>query len=276
MATHPSPDRSIAEVFDRSEATPRASTRDYGSGIYRRRILVRRSGTRAIGELEDDFHHFRVEVAHDGHEVVRVDGSGVRSPWTMCLTGGEPLQSVVGTPLATGPLALSHLEARQNCTHMFDLAGLVVTHASRGVDGDRLYDMAIDDPAGGDGERSARLWRDGELILDWRLLDRTVLGPTDWVDAPLWQGFIPWAGRELDHETAEAAVALRRACDISRGRQGDLDEFDAAESLAEMMAGICHAFQPQNVELAIRHKGSGRDFTDHPDLLLADFDARDR
>ena len=124
--------------------------------------------------------------------------------------------------------------------------------------------------------RSARLWRDGELILDWRLLDRTVLGPTDWVDAPLWQGFIPWAGRELDHETAEAAVALRRACDISRGRQGDLDEFDAAESLAEMMAGICHAFQPQNVELAIRHKGSGRDFTDHPDLLLADFDARDR
>ena len=54
----------------------------------------------------------------------------------------------------------------------------------------------------------APLWRDGTLVLDWRLDGREVLSPADWVDAPLWNGFIPWATHELDTETGEAAVAL--------------------------------------------------------------------
>lgn len=276
MPDSDAPLRSRRELFDRVDEAPRATERAYGTGTYRRRILVRLDGSRAWGELEDDFHHFRVEIDLDDDAVVAVMGSGVRSPWTACLEAGEPLQALIGTPLTTGPLALAALDARQNCTHMFDLAGLVVTHAARGVGGDRLYDMAIDDPAGGNGERAARLWRDGDLVLQWQLLDRKVLAPQEWIGAPLWNGFIPWAGRELDADTGEAAVALRRACDISRGRQGDLDLFDSAEQLLDGMSGICHAFQPQNARVALRHKGSGRDFTDHEDLLLGDFDSRSR
>lgn len=276
MASHAAPDRITRARFDRADHTPRMASRAYGTGIYRRRVLVRLDGARATGELEDDFHHFRVEIVHDGTCVTDVTGIGVRSPWTVCLDAGDPLQALLGTTLTTGPAALRHLDARQNCTHMFDLAGLVVTHAARAVVGDRLYDMAVEDPEHGDGERHARLWRDGTLVLDWHLRDRTLIGPPEWVDAPLWQGFIPWADRELDPELAEAAVALRRACDISRGRQSDLDELDTAEPLEELMAGICHAFQPRNIPIAVRHKGSGRDFTDHEELLLADFDARDR
>ncbi|MEZ5166749.1 MAG: hypothetical protein R2695_09725 [Acidimicrobiales bacterium] len=257
------------------ELVPRASTRPYGTGTYRRAIRVRLDDDRACGELEDDFHHFRVEIRHDGRTVTEVDGSGIRSPWTMCLTAGEPLAAMTGTALRTGPLALSHLDARRNCTHMFDLAGLVVTHAARSVNGDRRYDMAVTDSAA-DGERTAHLWRDGEPVLDWRLRDRTVLGPAQWTEAPLWNGFIPWAAEHLDDETAEAAVALRRACDISHGRMKDLDELDTAEPLLDVMAGICHSFQPEHAPLAIRHKGSGRDFTDHADQLLVDFDSRNR
>jgi hypothetical protein len=238
-------------------------------------VLVRLDGDRAWGELEDDFHHFRVDLRHDGSTVTEVDGSGLRSPWSTCLEAGDPLTALRGTVLAAGPGALSHLDARQNCTHMFDLAGLVVTHAARGVDGGRAYDMAIDDPAAGAGERSARLWRDGTLVLDWRLDGRVVLSPADWVEAPLWSGFIPWAARELDAETGEAAVALRRACDIAMGRQGDLDLFATAADLQHGMSGICHSFQPAIAPVAIRNIGSGRDFTDHEDLLLADFEQRD-
>jgi hypothetical protein len=276
MPTHPSPARSTREIFDRIDVAPRANTGEYGTGIYRRRVLVRLRGPHAVGELEDDFHHFRVAFDHDGEKVTTIEGSGIRSPWTMCLSAGDPLQALTGTTLATGPRALSHLDARSNCTHMFDLAGLLVTHTARGVDGDRLYDMAIDDAAGEHGERFARLWRDGELLLEWHLHDRTLLAPPEWVDAPLWEGFIPWAAEQLDDETAEAAVALRRACDISRGRMTDLDAMDTAEPLMELMSGICHAFQPDHAPLAIRHKGTGRDFTDHAELLLADFDARNR
>lgn len=273
---HPpsAPRRGRRPTFDRRDEAPRASERRYGDGTYRRRVLVRRDGERAWGELEDDFHHFRVELTHDGTAVIDVAGSGVRSPWTTCLGAGEPLLALIGTALAVGPLALSHLDARRNCTHMFDLAGLVVTHAARGDDGERVYDVAIDDQTSDTGERNARLWRDGELVLDWRLAGRTVLAPADWVDAPLWDRFIPWAGRELDADLGEAAVALRRACDIAMGRQADLDLFDSAAELEHGMSGICHSFQPETAPLAIRHKGSGRDFTDHGDLLLADFEQR--
>ena len=276
MTTHPAPDRAVRASFDRLDSAPAAYTGDYGTGTYRRRIIVRLEGFRAVGELEDDFHHFRVALDHDGRQVTRIEGSGMRSPWTMCLGAGEPIRAVTGTRLRTGPLALRHLDARRNCTHMFDLAGLLVTHAARGVDGDRLYDMTVDDASVEAGDRYARLWRDGELLLEWHLRDRTVLGPPEWVDAPLWQGFIPWAAANLADETAEAAVALRRACDISHGRMTDLDAMDTAEPLMEVMSGICHAFQPEHAPLAIRRKGAGRDFTDHPELLLADFDARNR
>lgn len=274
MTAPPCPDRVTRKEFDRRDELPKAAGRPYGEGIYRRRIMVDLADHRAWGELEDDFHHFRVEIEHDGTAVTHVDGSGVRSPWTACLDAGQPLASVAGTRLATGPLALSHLDARMNCTHMFDLAGLVVTHAARAVDGRRIYDMAIDDPENGTGARHARLWRDRILVLDWRIEGRVLLSPAEWVDAPLWQGFIPWAARELDDELGEAAVALRRACDISLGRQMDLDIFETAAELDANMAGICHAFQPANAPLAIRRKGSGRDFTDHGELLLADFERR--
>ena len=274
MHTPPAPRRVSRDVFDRLVAAPRASERAWGEGTYRRRILVRLDGDRAWGELEDDFHHFRVEFHHDDSTVIDVVGSGIRSPWTTCLDAGVPLQGLVGTTLTTGPLALSHLDARQNCTHMFDLAGLIVTHAARGIDGDRIYDIAIDDPADGVGARSARLWRDGEAVLDWRLQDRTVLSPDEWIDVPLWQRFIPWAAEHLDDELGEAAVALRRACDIAHGRQGDLDLFGSAADLPHGMDGICHSMQPTTAPVALRNVGSGRDFTDHEDILLSDFDRR--
>jgi hypothetical protein len=40
------------------------------------------------------------------------------------------------------------------------------------------------------------------------------------------------------------------------------------------MTGICHAFTPENNERGVRLVGSARDFTDQPELLLADFDDR--
>ncbi|MEM7140600.1 MAG: DUF2889 domain-containing protein [Actinomycetota bacterium] len=275
-ATPAAPARDVRDPFDRADETPRAATRPWGEGVYRRRIHLRLDGRHASGELEDDFHHFRMELDHDDAEVTAVSGSGVRAPWTMCLTAGEPIQAVVGTALRTGPLALGALDARANCTHLFDLTGLVVTHAARGVDGDRVYDMAIDDPDPASARRHARLWRDDELVLHWHLEDRIVLSPAEWTDAPLWSGFIPWADRHLDDDIGEAAVALRRACDISRGRASDLDEMESAAALGDLMSGICHSFQPGNAAVALRNRGSGRDFTERPELLLADFDARRR
>ena len=81
-------------------------------------------------------------------------------------------------------------------------------------------------------------------------------------------------GSRGDDDAAEAAIVLRRAIDISRGRQMDLDTFDSAEPLLPMMDGICYSMTTERAPVAIRRKGSARDFSDHPGMLLADFDAR--
>ena len=67
---------------------------------------------------------------------------------------------------------------------------------------------------------------------------------------------------------------MRRAVDISRGRMDDLDAYRSNAELAGFMTGVCHAFTPVNNERGVRLTGSARDFTERPELLLADFDDR--
>ncbi len=267
------------DPFDRRDHAPRLWDRPVEGGTFRRRIVVREIDDRsATGELEDDFHHFRVDLHHDGVTVLGIDGSGMRGPWTTCMDAGEPLRAIEGLALSTHPTVLAGADARSNCTHLFDLAGLVITHAARGLDGhdgaDRRYDIAITDDE--TGARRVTLWRDGAATLLWQLRDGEIGWPDEWVGAPLRARFIPWACDRFagDDDAAEAAIVLRRAIDISRGRAMDLDCMETAEPLLSMMDGICHSMTAANAPVAIRSKGSARDFSDHAALLLGDFDSR--
>lgn len=161
-----------------------------------------------------------------------------------------------------------HAVARQNCTHLFDLAGLAVAHAARADRGKRTYDVAIDDRV--DNRTNPRLWRDGDLVLDWDLDGRTLTSPPPFDDVSLRGGFLAWAEQNLDPDLAEAASVLRRACDISLGRIMDLDLFGTADLLGDQVRGSCHSFQPETIGHAVRVKGQTRDFTDDADALLRD------
>ena len=272
MAT-PVPPRDRRPRFDRRDETRRAGDRPWGDGVYRRRIDIHRAdGDCVIGELEDDFHHFALTVDHDAAAVTAVSAEGIRHPWDLCAEADQPIQAIVGTALRDDPAVLGELDARANCTHLFDLAGLVVAHAARPSTG-RRFDAEVADPDD-DGNRVARLWVDGSLVLEWQLREREVVGPDRWAGIPLWKGFMRWARTELDTPTAEAAIVLRRAVDISRGRMQDLDDYRSNAELAGFMTGICHAFTLENRERGVRLTGSARDFTDQPELLLADFDDR--
>jgi hypothetical protein len=196
-----------------------------------------------------------------------VDGEADRFPWTSCPSAVDPLQSIVGAPLSRRVTALGqHSEARQNCTHLFDLAGLAITHAARGT-AEREYDITIPDRV--DGLTTATLERDGDVLLQWDLRGATLTGPEPYAGVTLRGGFLAWAEANLDEETAEAAIVLRRACDISFGRSMDLDVYDRADDMREIMLGTCHSFQPGTIESALRIKGQTRDFSANPDALLA-------
>jgi hypothetical protein len=149
---------------------------------------------------------------------------------------------------------------------MIDLAGLAVAHAARGGDR-RQYDIAIPDPV--DGRRHVTLERDSEPLLSWDVDRHTILAPPPFAGRALRGGFLAWAEAALDPETAEAAIVLRRACDISHGRMQNLDVYDDARPLLRFMAGSCYTFQLGRGEGALRMKGTIRDFTDEPERLLA-------
>ncbi len=227
-------------------------------GGYRRRIeLVTVSPGLVRGEMEDDFHHFRVSIAHAGGKVTALDGTAVRHPWTTCPDALGPLRDLVGAPVTTDATGHhGHGDPRSSCTHWFDLAGLAIAQAGAGRE-HRRYDMAVPDRGEG-GRTTAHLSRDGTPLLDWTVDAQTILDPAPFTDRPMGRGFLAWANATFDLETAEAVIALRRACRISLGRLMDLDDYDRADEVGHGMTDTCHTFSTGVMASALRIKGSSR------------------
>ena len=143
---------------------------DYGSGCYRRCIVLEADGDTVRGELADDFHHFGVSLRHDGERALEVVGEDVRVPWTTCPGALEPLRRMEGAPLSRAVRdLLRHTSAREQCTHLHDLACLAVAHAARAAAGGaamRRYDAEVPDRVG--DETHSVLRRDGAVLLRLR------------------------------------------------------------------------------------------------------------
>ena len=228
------------------------------NAAYRRRIeLVTVSPEVVQGELEDDFHHFRVRITHDGAKVTALEGTAVRHPWSTCPAALAPLRSLVGAPVTADATAHStHGDARTSCTHWFDLAGLAIAQAGSGRVR-RRYEMTVPD-RGECGRTTAHLSRDGEALLDWEVDTQTILDPEPFTRQTMGRGFLAWANGRFDPETAEAVIALRRACRISLGRLMDLDDYDTADEVGHGMENTCHTFSTGVMATAVRMKGSSR------------------
>jgi hypothetical protein len=249
------------------------------AGPYRRRIRLAALDPHTVwGGLEDDFHHFQVTLRHDGTRVTQVDMHAVRWPWRTCPDAGARLHELEGMALSHRSTAVASVsDPKWACTHQFDLAGLCVAHAARGT-GERRYDVEL--PPEVDGTTTPRLWRDGVLLLEWELGPvggewRGIVSPPSFAEAPWRGGFMRWADATLPPEEAEAAIVLRRACDIGMGRGMDLEAYDCAIGLAEIMTGVCYSMQPEIMPVAFRNRGSIRDFAAHPDALLRGQPERD-
>ena len=216
--------------------------------------------------VEDDFHHFRVRLHHDGTCVTAVGAEGLRSPYTLCPAAGGELVALVGMPLSTDPTAaLRVADARQQCTHQIDIAALAVAAAARGTL-TRRYDIAVPDAMFG-VERHARLKRDGVELLDWVLDGYAIAAPLPFAGLGLGTGFTDWVANRLDDEAAEAALVLRRGVFVAGGRP----KKEWLDSLVHSPAsGGCWVQQPAQHERALRIRGSSLDFTGRAELLAGE------
>jgi hypothetical protein len=230
-----------------------------GPGRFRRRIEIATRVGIARAVVEDDFHHFRVEVKYEGGIVRHVRGHARRFPWATCPAAYGPLTQLVGMPLSPNASAVrEQSEQRLQCTHIFDLAGLAIAAAARNVR-HRRYEAAVPDRI--DGETQPRLFRDKEPVLSWQLDGDIIRSPKPYVGISVRAGFVPWAIQNLTQDEAEAAIVLRRALFVSNGRGRDLD----AQPTAAAKSG-CYTQQPERVASAFRVIGSTRDFTHYPSL----------
>lgn len=228
---------------------------------FRRRILIAtdpmEAGVRYRAVLEDDFHHFRVELVVRDGLIAALRGEALRHPYSLCPSAAEQLQLLVGTPPATSAhTVMRQVDPSEQCTHMLELSGLAAAAAARFLP-QRRYDIEV--PLRIEGRTHATLDRDGVRLLAWDIQDLDIAGPPPYEGIGLRQGMARWAFTNLTEDIAEAALVLRRCAVISLGKNLPLDAQRHAKS-----TGACYAQQPGRAPLALRQVGSTWDFTWQP------------
>lgn len=239
--------------------------------MFRRRVILSRENPshaahasgRMRAALEDDFHHFCVELHYQDGVVTAIHGSAPRHPYSTCPQALEPIQALLGMALSTVAHAVTRVAPGElQCTHWFELAGLAIAAAARGT-ARRQYDVEVDMPV--DGVRHSRISRDGVPLLAWRVRDGIILGPAPYENIALMQGMARWALDTLPVEEAEAALVLRRCTGISKGRGMNLDA-----QIHAVPNGHCYSQQPARAQQALRQVGSTWDFAGRPQELCRD------
>lgn len=237
-------------------------------GLYRRRIGIVTAPGRAQADLEDDPHRHRVSIEHDGVHVTAVHGETLRTPWTLCRGAVDVLDRLTGMALSPDPQAVyRHADGRQQCTHLFDLAGLAISHAARGI-AQRQYDVEVPcmDTR---SPRAARLSVDGCERLAWTLHRTVIYEPESFAGQDI-RTMMPWVKQHVtDRDEFEAVIVLRRAVFTSGNRMYDMDRMTTAAATGHV-SGACHVFQHGVADHALRVKGSTLDFGARPQALLAD------
>jgi hypothetical protein len=224
-----------------------------GAG-YRRRILIEATADQASARLEDDYHHMIVTLVHDGYFVTAVESNMIRAPWTGCPGAMQRVQDTF-----TG-VALTDVSRRgqksTNCTHLHDLALFAAAHAD--ARGTVAYDIhcSLSDDGSLQGRRSARLWRNGESVLDWVLDGVTFAAPDTFAGSTL--ADLGALIAVQDKAGAEAIRILRWAAIVAQGRMMDIP---ANIPATVFPPGSCYNFQPERAAESFRRPGADIDFS---------------
>jgi hypothetical protein len=234
---------------------------------YRRKSIAIAGEFETIAAMEDDFHHFIVRLRHDGKRVTHIEGETIRFPWSVCPGAAVKLDEFIGVPINPTPDDPGpRLHITQHCTHLFDVAKFALAQTIRG--GRRQYDMLIPDPVDG-GSTTGDLWRDGAHLFHWVVEKRTVVSPESVAGHSL-HGRAAWKPEAIpDADALEAALMLRRALVIFRGRVTEYPEVTKADQVPNGF-GTCFTYQPENASDG-RWVMEEMNYTESAEPLLAGF-----
>ncbi|MGN5518773.1 DUF2889 domain-containing protein [Halopseudomonas sp. Lyrl_26] len=234
--------------------------------VFFRRVIFDVTETQCQVAMEDEHHYFVLTLGHDGQRITSVDSTARRTPWTLCPQAAARLQEFVGQPLRQRiAVNLPEIDAKQQCTHQYDLLMVALVQAAR--PGYREYVSRV---VGAMHEyRHAELWLNGEKLLDWRLRG-TAIHSNDQFDQQDLRSIMPWAEQTLDDRLLEALYVQRRSVMVAASKGVNLDLIKNAGQAMVARAGACFVFQPERAEQAIRVIGSTRQDVTGPEDLLVD------
>lgn len=222
------------------------------TGCYRRLIDLRTwDKNTVVGWLEDDYHHFGVTLTHDGNAVTDVSVATVRYSWTTCPASREKLKSLIGKPLIRRCTDIGgQVDMRQQCTHLFDLAGLLSAHAFHRRSHHRYHAAVhmIDGDNAKTGWLAADLFHDDGNVLSWELDKVVIMAPKRHAGKSIDKGFRAMT-EAIDEGEAEQASVLRRAVFVALARtvRSSIESISEAKTPA-----VCHTYQPENRVVAAR------------------------
>lgn len=231
---------------------------DPGQKIYRRAIKLEMRPGQTRVELADDFHHFRIVMAHKDDRIVSVRSEGLRIPWTTCgAEAGAMLSRLRGLSLSPLRPQMSREERYSFCTHTFDMSELAIAHACDSESSLR-YDIEVGVMAPA-GPSQARLSRNGQEILCWEISDFKVRSVTHM--EPIDLSRIPaWSRRQhYDESQMEAIWLLQRAVHISLGKMFDWKKARVASDM--LQPATCYTFSPALAPKARQVENHIRDFS---------------
>ncbi|MCB1616854.1 MAG: DUF2889 domain-containing protein [Pseudomonadales bacterium] len=241
---------------------------DYGNGCLRRRILLTRLDNAVVAEQEDDNHAFRIHLEHNNDIVTDIKAETLRIPMSTCNGAADKLKECIGSSVSQNPRSLGqHHNPKSHCTHLFDLAGLAITHITK-KEKQRLFDIAIHDEK--DGLMQCSVALNQRMIFHWNIRSQLIENEGPWQGVNVQKGFSGWVENNLAGDEAEAALSLSRAYFISITRRV-LVEKNAGMKIANdlMTKGVCYTYSKPAVDTAYRLHDTTRDFTDSPDEMLS-------
>lgn len=241
----------------------------FGRGCYRRRIRLCAQEGRVTGELEDDNHGFKVEIAHREGRVAAVQGEALRVPYTTCTGAVAPLEKLVGLSISDPAESLAaQCDPRSQCTHLYDLSVWALARAAKGP-GEDIYDIVVEDERPNIGG-CAQISLNGEVLHRWQVCDWQLILPQALAGNTLYKGFSVWATEVFSGVSLRAAQMLQKGCFVGSARRYNLNALagEAATTGKEFMAGVCYTHSSPQIDVAVRTRGSVRDFSDSPEELL--------
>jgi hypothetical protein len=244
----------------------------YGSGIFRRRLHWRAAQGLVEVELEDSNHGFRLQLRHDGKQIVDVAVEPVRYPFTTCPEAVQSVRRIIGLPLVDSAAALrERLVPSENCTHIIDMSLLAVAHANDIIQ-ERFYDIAVADER--DGVTQARIDCDGLRVHTWSASEHVLTAPAELAGKPVMRGFYAWAVKVFTGMPLEAAQLLQRGYFVAQARRYSYLPIEANPAISDgMPVGSCYSYNTGAVERALRIQGSVRDYSHSSERLLQFADA---